>query len=151
MAKQSKQPKLILNRRARYDYDIKDTLVVGIQLSGAETKAIRQGQIVLRGSYVNILKGELWLINATITGSNAAPISEADQTRTRKLLAKSREIKDLVEAKEQGLNIIPLEVINSRYIKLKIATAKSKKNYDKRDTIKKRDETRKIQRYTHKA
>lgn len=152
MSKGTKQPKLISNRKVRFDYDIKDTLIVGIQLSGAETKAVRQGQANLRGSYVNILKGELWLINASISGSNAAPIDETNKTRTRKLLAKSSEIKKLSEAKDQGLSIVALELLTSgRYIKLKIATAHGKKNYDKRNALKERDEIRKIQRYKHSS
>jgi SsrA-binding protein len=150
MAKPSKQPKLISNRKARFDYNLKDTLIVGIQLSGAETKAIRQGHAQLRGSYVNILKGELWLINANISGTNAAPIDEADQYRTRKLLAKSSEINDLSKAKDQGLTIVPLELLtNGKYIKLKIAVGQGKKNYDKRESLKKRDEERKIQRFKY--
>lgn len=152
MAKKQANTKLIQNRKARFDYDIKDTLIVGVQLSGAETKSIREGNVSLRGSYVNILNGELWLINAAVSGTKGAPIEEADQTRTRKLLAKSKEIAELKKAKDQGLAIVPLEMINnSRYIKLKIAIGAGKKAYDKRAKLKETDEKRKIDRYLKNA
>jgi len=148
MAKPKHQgQKLISNRRARFDYDIKKTYTVGLQLSGAETKSLRQGNGQLTGAYVNISKDELWLINSTISGSPGINISELDQSRTRKLLAKKSEILELKKAKEQGLTIVPLEILTAkRYIKLNIASAAGKKRYDKRSTIKKREETRKINR-----
>lgn len=148
MAKPKRQSqKLISNRRARYDYDIKKIYTVGLQLSGAETKSLRQGHGQLTGSYVNISKDELWLINATISSSPGIVIKEQDQSRTRKLLAKKSEIIELKKAKEQGLTIVPLEILTAtRYIKINIASAAGKKRYDKRATIKKREEDRKIER-----
>lgn len=139
--------KVISNRRARFDYELGDSLVVGIQLLGAETKALRLGQGNLRGSYVTIKDGELWLLNATISGSKGVIISEPDQTRTRKLLAKRREIDQLMRAKEQGMTIIPLELLTAgRYIKVRISTGRGKKHYDKRQTLKKRESDRNIAR-----
>lgn len=146
MAKKT-QPKTkqITNRRARHDYELGDSLVVGIQLLGTETKALRMGHGQLRGSYVTIKDNELLLINATISPSNAIPISESDQTRARKLLAKRREIDKLIEAKQQGQTIVPLEMLTGgRFIKLRISVGRGKKLYDKRQTLKKRDETRNI-------
>ena len=137
--------KQITNRRARHDYELGDSLVVGLQLSGAETKALRMGHGQLRGAYVTIKDGELILINATITGNNGIPISESDQTRSRKLLAKHREIQALIEAKQQGKTIVPLEMLTGgHFIKLRIAVGKGKKQYDKRETLKRRDEQRRI-------
>ena len=119
--------------------------MVGVALSGAETKALRMGHGQLRGSYVNVQANELWLINATISGTAGIPISESDQTRNRKLLAKRREIAALVEAKQQGRTIVPLEMLTGgRYIKLRVAIGKGKNQYDKRQTLKKRDEERRI-------
>jgi len=139
------QPKTIQNRRARHDYELGDSLVVGLQLSGAETKALRMGHGQLRGAYVTLKGDELYLINATISPSSGIPINETDQTRTRKLLAKRREIKALTEAKQQGRTIVPLEMLTGgRFIKLRIAIGKGKKAYDKRQTLKKRDEERNI-------
>jgi SsrA-binding protein len=143
--KKPNQSKLITNRRARFDYELGDSLVVGLALSGAETKSLRMGHGQLRGAYVTVKEGELWLINATINGTSGIPIEESDQTRARKLLAKKREIAALIEAKQQGRTIVPLEVLTQgRYIKLRIAIGKGKKRYDKRETIKKREESRRI-------
>ncbi|HSX29447.1 MAG TPA: SsrA-binding protein SmpB [Candidatus Saccharimonadales bacterium] len=137
--------KHIVNRRARFDYELGDSLVVGIALTGAETKSLRLGHGQLRGSYVTVKDNELLLINAAINGTNGIPITETDQTRARKLLAKHREITALIDAKQQGRTIVPLELLTQgRYIKLRIAIGKGKKQYDKRETLKKRDETRRI-------
>ncbi|HEY5805781.1 MAG TPA: SsrA-binding protein SmpB [Candidatus Saccharimonadales bacterium] len=145
MKKKQATTKRIENRRARHDYELGDSLVVGVALTGAETKNLRMGHGQLRGSYVNIKDNELWLINATISGTNAMPISEQDQTRNRRLLAKRREIDALTEAKQQGKTIVPLEMLtHGRFIKLRIAIGRGKKQYDKRETLKKRDEQRRI-------
>jgi len=122
---------------------------VGLELTGAETKSLRMGHGQLRGSYVTIKSsangGELWLINATITGSSGVKIEETAQTRARKLLAKRREIESLMKDKGQGLTIVPLEFLTGgRFIKLRIAAGRGKKKYDKRQTLKKRDEMRQI-------
>lgn len=144
--KKANTTKRISNRRARFDYDLGDGLVVGVALTGAETKALRRGQGHIRGSYVTVKDGELWLFNATITGDNAIRIPEEEQTRSRKLLAKKREIAELVGAKQQGQTIVPLEVLtHGRYIKIRISAGRGKKLYDKRQVLKKRDETRAIQ------
>lgn len=150
MAKQPKgQTKAIVNRRARFDYQLGDSLVTGLQLSGAETKSLRLGHGNLSGAYVTTKNGELWLINATIHGTNGIPISGDSQTRARKLLAKKREITALVAAKQQGRTIVPLEILTGgRFIKLRLAIGTGKKRYDKRQTIKKREETRRIRNIT---
>jgi SsrA-binding protein len=141
------QTKQISNRRARHDYDLGDGLVVGLELTGAEVKSLRRGHGHLRGAYVNVKDGELWLFNATITGDNAVRIATADQTRTRKLLAKRREIDQLIASKQQGQAIVPLELLTKgRHIKLRIATGRGKKRFDKRQTLKQRDEQRQIDR-----
>lgn len=143
--KHAHQTKQIVNRRARHDYELDDSLVVGISLSGAETKNLRLGHGQLRGAYVNVKDNELWLVNAAINGTGSIPISESDQTRNRRLLAKRREIDALIEAKQQGRTIVPLEMLtHGRYIKLRIAVGRGKKLYDKRETLKKRDEQRSI-------
>jgi SsrA-binding protein len=139
--------KKISNKRAKFDYELGDSLVVGLQLTGRETKALRLGHGQLRGSYVTVKDNELWLLNATISPSTGVPIDETEQTRSRKLLAKRREINKLIEAKGQGQTILPLDLLtDGRYIKLRIATGRGKKQYDKRQTLKKRDQTRQINR-----
>ncbi len=141
--KQKNTTKQITNRRARHDYMLDDSLVVGIALTGAETKALRLGMGNLRGAYVTVKDGELWLINATITGNNSIRISESDTTRARKLLAKHKEIEMLIADKQQGQTIVPLEILTKgRFIKLRIAAGRGKKRWDKRETIKKRDQDR---------
>jgi SsrA-binding protein len=146
MKKRQAQTKQIVNRRARHDYELGDSLVVGIALSGAETKSLRMGHGQLRGAYVNVKNGELWLINAGINGSRGVQIAENDQTRDRKLLAKRREIEQLVDAKQQGRTIVPLELLTGgRYIKLRIAIGRGRKLYDKREALKERDAARRVQ------
>jgi SsrA-binding protein len=144
MAKRkSPTTKLITNRRARHDYNLEDGLVVGIALTGAETKNLRRGHGQLRGAYVTVKDNDLYLINATISSSPGIKIDEADQTRARKLLARRREIDELVAAKQQGRTLVPLEILTrGRYIKLRIAAGKGKKLYDKRQALKQRDEQR---------
>jgi SsrA-binding protein len=145
MKKKQATTKQIVNRRARHDYELGDSLVVGLQLSGRETKALRMGHGQLRGAYVTIKDGELWLLNAAINGSSGIPLTEEEQTRSRKLLARKREIGHLIEAKQQGRTIVPLALLTEgRYIKLRIAVGKGKKLYDKRQTLKARDTQRRI-------
>lgn len=135
----------IQNRRARFDYELGDSLVVGIQLNGRETKALRMGHGHLKGAYVVAKNGELWLLNATITSVPGVSLEENEQTRSRKLLARKREIAELIAAKDQGRSIIPLEILTKgRYIKLRISDARGKKLHDKRQTIKQRDQERDI-------
>lgn len=136
-------PKTIQNRRARFDYELGDSLVVGLELNGREVKSLRQGHGFLRGAYVTVKNDELYLFNATITGTKAAPLTEQEQTRNRKLLAKRREIDALIAAKQQGQTIVPTELLTGgRFIKLRIAVGKGKKKYDKRRTLKERDADR---------
>lgn len=138
--------KKISNRRARYDYELGDQFVVGIQLSGAETKSLRMGHGNLRGAYATLKDNELWLVNAQITGSSGVNISEDDQRRSRKLLAKRREIEAMASAKQQGLTIVPLELITQgRYIKLRLSLGRGKKRFDKREIIKRRESDRSTQ------
>ncbi len=147
MAKRKKNSAAIVNRRARHDYALGDSLVVGIELTGPETKALRLKHGQLQGAYVTVKDNELWLVNAAIMGGTNLPISDSEQTRTRKLLAKRREIDDLIAAKQQGNTIVPLELLtSSRFIKLRIAVGRGKKLYDKRHTLKKRDQQRQIDR-----
>ncbi|MGH9856540.1 MAG: SsrA-binding protein, partial [Acidobacteriota bacterium] len=129
------------------DYDLGDGLVVGISLTGAETKSLRRGHGHIRGAYVTVKDSELWLLNATITGDSAIKIPEEQQTRSRKLLAKRKEIAELIAAKQQGQAIVPLEILtNGRFIKVRISAGRGKKLYDKRQTMKARDEQRNIAR-----
>ena len=147
MAKKNPDKKRITNKRASHDYFLEDSILAGIVLSGAEAKSLIMGHGHLQGAYVTEKGGELYLTNATINGAQGIPIAEEDQTRSRKLLVKKSEIAKLVAKKQQGNNIIPLEILPiGRYIKIRIASGRGKKNYDKRHSLKERDETRQINR-----
>ena len=145
MAKKSANPKSITNRRARFDYELGDSLIVGLQLTGAETKALRLGHGQLHGAYAAVNNNELWLLNAQINSSTGVPV--ADETRSRKLLAKRSEIDKLIAARQGGNTIVPLELLtHGRYIKLRIAIGRGRKRYDKREVLKARQQQREISR-----
>lgn len=127
-----------VNRRARYDYQLGEELSCGMLLSGPEVRLIRDHHVQLKGSFVTLRKGELWLNNLTLG---------ADTERNIKLLATRKQIDGLARAKQSGMQIVPVRLLGgTRYIKLVIATGKGKKKYDKRETIKKRDITRSLKR-----
>jgi SsrA-binding protein len=151
MAKKSKKKpqegKKITNKRARFDYELGDSYLVGIALNGREVKALRLGHGQLQGAYVTVKDDELFLINATIHGTNGVPIPEDEMTQARKLLAKRREIDTIIAAKKQGRTILPLEILtHGRFIKVRISLGKGKKLYDKRQTMKQRDDVRNTQK-----
>ncbi len=147
MAKKGRQPGSISNRRARYDYELGDSYIVGLALSGPETKALRLGHASLAGAYVALKDGELWLINAQIMPSAGLPIGEDEQTRSRKLLAKKSEIEKIAAARQSGNTIVPLEILNrGHFVKLRIAVGRGKKRYDKREVIKRRQQEREAKR-----
>lgn len=150
-----KQPTATIeNRRARYDYTLHDQFNVGIMLTGREVKAARTGQVSLKGAYVTVKDGELWLTNASFSVLHTEPgkSTRTVETGPRKLLANKKEIAQMLAAKDQGLTIVPLSIsTRTRFIKLTIATAKGKKEYDKRETIKQRDIERENKRANAQA
>jgi SsrA-binding protein len=148
MKKSKTAAKSIVNRRASFDYQLGDELTVGIVLSGPETKAARLGHVQLKGSYVTINRGELWLVNASFSVVSAQRGGgRAVDSRTRKLLAHTKEIDKLAVLKKQGLTIVPKKLlVGGRFIKLIIATGRGKKRYDKRATIQQRETEREKQR-----
>ena len=137
--KKSKTPDSItINRRARFDYQLGDELNCGMVLSGAEVRLIRDHHVQLKGSFVTLRGDELWLNNLTLG---------ADTERNIKLLATRKQINQLARAKQDGFQLVPVRLLaGGRYIKLAVATGKSKKKYDKRETIKKRDIDRSLKR-----
>lgn len=130
--KKSRTPDLVVeNRRARFDYQLDEELVCGMSLTGAEVRLIRDHHAQLKGSFVTIKSGELWLNNLTLG---------ADTTKNIKLLVTRRQLAALARAKQDDLQLVPVRMLTGgRYIKLVIATGRSKKKYDKRETIKQRD------------
>lgn len=145
MAKKKQNPGTIRNKRANFDYELKDSYIAGIALTGAETRSLREHHGSLQGAFVQIKDGEVWLMNSLVTPlkTNAANLPSDVQVRNRKLLLKQREIEQLTEAKKQGNTIVPTKFLTkSRFIKLEIAIGRGKKKYDKREAIKKRDQER---------
>lgn len=140
----------VVNRRARFDYELGDEIVAGLSLNGQETRAARDGHIQLKGAFVTIKNDELWLNNASFSlklNQKGDASARTIDTTPRKLLAKRAQIKQLAERKKQGMTIVPTKLITSgRYIKLVIALGKGKKNYDKRETLKRRDQDREAHR-----
>lgn len=137
------------NRRARYDYAIEDDLEVGIILMGSEVKSLRTGQSNIAESYASVENGELWLTNAYIARYEPAKTWGHEERRRRKLLVRKKELSRMWNATQrEGMTIVPLVMyFNDRgLVKLKIATAKGKKNHDKRETEAKRDWNRQKQR-----
>ncbi len=138
--------KKILNREARFDYQILDEFEAGLILKGDEIKAIRSGRVNLKGSYAKIFydheKPAVFLVGAHFY------TSAVDPYRTKKLLLHKGEIDKLVgKSQEKGLTLVPLEIFITRgKAKLKLAVGKGKKQFDKRETIKKREEERKLAR-----
>jgi SsrA-binding protein len=136
---------VISNKRARFDYDVKDTFMAGMVLNGPEVRSIRSSHVTMTGSFITMKDGEAWLMNAQVTPlkTNAAHLPSEVQIRNRKLLLKKRELDALQEAKNQGLTVVPLRILNKgKFIKIEIATAKGKRQYDKRRSIKERDTKR---------
>ena len=139
------------NKEGLFNYQTLETVQAGIVLSGPEVKSVKLGQISLKGSYISIdPKGEAWLMRAHISPYKPAKnVQEKyDPDQARKLLLKKKEIDSLKgKIKQKGLTIIPINVYTKRgLIKLDIALAKGKTQIDKRESIKRRETSRQIQR-----
>ena len=136
----------ILNRKAKYNYQIFDTIEAGIVLTGTEIKSLRLGKANIRDSYVRVKNNEMFIINMHISSYENGNIFNHDETRERKLLLHKKEIfKFRDKIKLEGYTIVPLKVyLKNGRAKVLIGLAKGKKNYDKREEIKKRDIERNI-------
>lgn len=139
----------ILNRKARFDYEIYDTFEAGIVLTGTEIKSIRKGSCNLKDSYIIIKNNEAYILNMHISSYEQGGIFNSEETRTRKLLLHKDEIIKLNQKIDvKGFTIIPLKLYFSRgKAKLEIGIAKGKHTYDKKESIKERD----IKRETDRA
>ena len=138
------------NRRASFDYFLQDRYEAGLVLTGGEIKSVRAGKLDLRDAYVAVRAGEAWLVNMHITPYELATgfSKPADPRRERKLLLKRKEIGELARSVDQkGFTVVPTRVYLKRgRAKVEIALAKGKRQYDKRQTIAKRDSERDIER-----
>ncbi len=137
------------NKKARHDYFIEEVYEAGIVLTGTEIKSVRQGKVSIKESYAKIEQGELIIYGMNIRPYEQGNRFNVDPLRPRKLLLHKKEIRRLAGAiKLQGLTAVPLKMYineNGR-AKLEIALARGKKNYDKRETIAKRDAERSMER-----
>ncbi len=137
------------NRKAKFDYEIKENFTAGMVLTGPEVKSVKQGNVSLAGSYVSINAGQAFLINCHIGPYKYASQSGYTPTQTRKLLLKKSELLSLL-GKEKGLVVIPLDIFlgNRGLIKIRIALGKPRKKTDKREYIKTREAKKEIRQLT---
>lgn len=138
---------LAINKKARFDYEILETCEGGLQLTGSEVKAIKGGQVQLKGSFLYIQRGELWLKGAYVAPYKpAGEQKEYDPYRDRKVLVHRRELRRLIGKRQsEGLTIVPLAIYTKGdLIKLEFAVARGKRKYEKREVIKKRDAQRQM-------
>ena len=143
----------IKNRRANFDYAITDTVTAGIVLTGTEIKSIRLGKASLVDTYCYVHNGEVWVKNMYIAEFFYGTYNNHTERRERKLLLNRKEIRELDKAqKEPGVTIVPLRLFISQrgYAKLVIGIGRGKKEYDKRQTIREREDKRTMARLFQK-
>jgi SsrA-binding protein len=136
------------NRKAFHDYHILETVEAGMALTGTEAKAVRAGRISLREAYVRIENGEAWLHGAHIAHYDHGNRYNHEPVRPRKLLLHRGQIAHLAgKVKEGGITIVPIRVHDKRgYLKVDVALARGKKQWDKREALAKREASREIER-----
>ena len=140
---------MINNRKAHFNYAIEEELEAGIMLLGSEVKSIRAGQATINESYVAEIKGEFFLVNSHITEFKGANKFNHEPTRNRKLLLHKKQVEKIIgKMKVKGYSVLPLKIFfNAKgFAKVVIGLGRGKKLYDKRASIKERDETRRQHR-----
>ncbi|QQS38178.1 MAG: SsrA-binding protein SmpB [Ignavibacteriales bacterium] len=141
MTESVEEKNIAVNRKARHEYLILQTLEAGIALTGTEVKSLRAGKANLVDGYATVQNGEVFLVSVHISEYTQGNINNHDPVRTRKLLLNKSEIRKLIgKVKEKGLTLIPLRLyFKNGKVKVEIAVAKGKKTYDKRHAIAKKD------------
>ncbi|HYA01901.1 MAG TPA: SsrA-binding protein SmpB [Syntrophobacteria bacterium] len=136
------------NKKARHDYHILEVIEAGMVLVGTEVKSLREGRANLKDSYARIKNGELFLVQAHISPYSHTAYGNHDPERVRKLLVHNRELKRLTgKTQEKGLTLVPLKVyFKNGKAKVELALASGKKSYDKRETLKRKDQKREMER-----
>ncbi|MEC9488918.1 MAG: SsrA-binding protein SmpB [Halanaerobium sp.] len=136
------------NKKARHDYSIEETYETGIVLQGTEVKSIRAGRVNLKDSYAQVRNGEVFLYNVHISPYTHGNRENHEPERPRKLLLHKREIRTLIgKTRELGYTLVPLSLYwNGRHIKVELALAKGKKQYDKRRELAKKTAQREMER-----
>ncbi|GAE31626.1 SsrA-binding protein SmpB [Halalkalibacter hemicellulosilyticus] len=149
MARNEKDANVIAqNKRARHDYFVEETFEAGIVLKGTEIKSIRAGRMNLKDSFARVANGEAYLHNAHISEYEQGNRYNHDPVRARKLLLHKKEINQLIgQTQQKGYSLVPLKVyLKNGFAKVLIGLAKGKKNYDKRETLKRNDAKREVDR-----
>lgn len=152
MAKKSHHEKddnlIAQNKKARHDYSVLETYEAGIALTGTEIKSVRARRVNLKDGFAQLHNGELWLMNVHISQYDNGTFFNHDPLRNRKLLLHKKEIKKIAgELSTKGITLIPLKMyIKHGYAKVLLGLAKGKHEYDKRESIKKREHERQIER-----
>ncbi len=137
------------NKRAGFDYALEDHYEAGLVLTGSEVKSVKTGHASLKGAFVTIHGSELYLTNALIPRYRHAGVKiQHEDTRSRKLLLRAREIRSLIgKARTEGLTLVPIRMYTVRQlVKLEFAVGQGKKRFDKRETLKHREANRRIER-----
>lgn len=144
----TKDAPLAQNKKARHDYQILETIEAGLVLTGTEIKSVRERRINLKDGFAQIHNGEAWLMNVHISEYTQGNRFNHNPLRARKLLLHKKEIQKLTgQTSEKGITIVPLKVyLKHGFAKVLLGIAKGKHDYDKRETIKKRDQEREIRR-----
>ncbi len=145
---ENNEKNITVNRKARYEYHILHSYEAGLVLVGTEVKALRQNKANLVDGYALVREGEIWLLNAHIGIYDHGNINNHEPLRERKLLLNKREIKKLkTQVQDKGNTLVPLRLyfLNGK-VKLELAVAKGKRQYDKREDIKKKDSQRDLER-----
>ena len=139
----------IKNRKAEYEYFFVERFIAGISLTGSEVKSIRNGEANISDAYCHLLKGEIFIKNMHISEYKQASMLNHEPMRDRKLLLRKQELKKIDrKIREKGFTLIPYRLFFSErgHIKIEIALSKGKKSYDKRETIKQRENKRELDR-----
>lgn len=139
---------IVVNKKARHEFSIERTYMAGLILTGQEVKSLRLGHASFAGSYVKVMSGEAFLLNAQINLYKYATNPDYDPKRTRKLLLNKRELLELQEwSHNKGRSIVPLAfVLEGRHIKLEIGIGRGRKEYEKRAVLRERDQKREMER-----
>ena len=136
------------NKKAYFDYFVEDTIEAGIELVGSEVKSAKAGKVSIKEAFVRIINGEVFIMGMSIVPWKYGSVYNPEEKRVRKLLLNKKEIKKFHEkVTQKGYTIVPLNVhLSKGYVKVDIALGRGKKNYDKRESIAKKDQQRDMDR-----
>jgi SsrA-binding protein len=153
MSAEAEKKVVASHRRARYDYEILDSFEAGLVLRGPEVKSLRAGRANLADAYAVLRRGEVFLVNAHISPYAQASRENPDPRRERKLLLHRAEIARLQgRVEERGLTLVPLEIYFAKgRAKVRLALARGKRRYDKREAIRRREDERELQRVARRG